>query len=172
MVMDTLAALAFSFEPPLEEYMYEKPKNKNEQIINDYMKGEIAFTGTITALICLIFLKSPLIHSIFRESQNDKYLMTAFFGLFIFMGIFNSFNARTHRINLLSHLSKNIIFVLVILFIFIVQITLIYYGGNLFRTYGLNIKEFIIMTLISIIVIPIDTIRKIYLRKKGKLGGV
>lgn len=28
MVMDTLAALAFAFEPPLKEYMYEKPKRK------------------------------------------------------------------------------------------------------------------------------------------------
>ena len=34
MVMDTLAGLAFSFEPPLIEYMEEKPKKKNESIIN------------------------------------------------------------------------------------------------------------------------------------------
>ena len=31
--MDTLAGIAFAYEPPLKEYMYEKPKNKNEQII-------------------------------------------------------------------------------------------------------------------------------------------
>ena len=36
MVMDTFAALAFSYEPALEEYMNEKPKCKNEQIINKY----------------------------------------------------------------------------------------------------------------------------------------
>ena len=172
MVMDTLAALAFSFEPPLEEYMEEKPKQNGEQIINNYMLGEIMFTGTITALICLIFLKSPLIHSIFRYSKEDKYLMTAFFGLFIFMGIFNSFNARTSRLNLLNHLSENKVFILVILFISVVQITLIYHGGNMFRTYGLTKREFIVMTIISASVIPIDFIRKQYLRKKGIVGGV
>lgn len=172
MVMDTLAGLAFSFEPALEEYMYEKPKKKDENIINKYMKDEIIFTGTFTALMCIFFLKSPFIHSIFRDSTNDQYLMTAFFGLFIFMGIFNCFNARTHRLNLFSNLSKNKVFLLVILFILIVQIYLIYYGGNMFRAYGLTPLEFEIMILLSLTVVPIDWIRKVYLRKKGEMGGV
>ena len=172
MVMDTLAALAFSYEPPLEEYMEEKPKTKDEQIINRYMKDEILFTGAFSSLICILFLKLPLIHSIFRDSKTDKYLMTAFFGLFIFMGIFNSFNARTHRLNLFANITKNKVFISVIALIVIVQIYLIYFGGKIFRTYGLNFIEFEIMILISLLVIPIDFIRKIYLRKHGEIGGV
>ena len=172
MVMDTLAALAFSYEPPLEEYMEEKPKSKKEQIINKYMKDEIMFTGTFSALICILFLKLPIIQNIFRDSKTDKYLMTAFFGLFIFMGIFNSFNARTHRLNLFSNLRKNKVFIAIIIFIIIVQIYLIYHGGEVFRTYGLTTSEFEIMILISMLVIPIDFIRKIYLRKQGEIGGV
>lgn len=172
MVMDTLAGIAFSFEPPLKEYMFEKPKSKNENIINRYMKDEIIFTGAFSALMCVFFLKSPFIHSIFRDSTNDKYLMTAFFGLFIFMGIFNSFNARTHRLNLLANLSKNKVFLIVIIFIIAVQIYLIYYGGDLFRAYGLNRLEFEIMLLLSLTVVPVDWLRKIYLRKQGEKGGV
>ena len=172
MVMDTLAALAFSYEPALEEYMEEVPKKKDEMIINRYMKDEILFTGLFSALMCVLFLKLPLIHKVFRDSKNDKYLMTAFFGLFIFMGIFNSFNARTHRLNLFSNLSKNKVFVAVILFILIVQIYLIYYGGEVFRTYGLNFFEFEIMILLSMLVIPVDFLRKIYLRHHGEKGGV
>lgn len=172
MVMDTLAGIAFSFEPPLKEYMEEKPKSKNENIINRYMKDEILFTGAFSALMCVFFLKSPFIHSIFRDSADDRYLMTAFFGLFIFMGIFNSFNARTHRLNLLANLSKNKVFLVVILFILIVQVYLIYYGGDLFRAYGLNIAEFEIMLLLSLTVVPVDWLRKIYLRKQGEIGGV
>lgn len=172
MVMDTLAGIAFSYEPPLKEYMYEKPKTKNENIINRYMKDEIIFTGAYSALMCVFFLKAPFIHSIFRDSADDKYLMTAFFGLFIFMGIFNSFNARTHRLNLLANLSKNKVFLIVILFILIVQIYLIYYGGDLFRAYGLSPTEFEIMLLLSITVVPIDWLRKIYLRHQGEIGGV
>ena len=172
MVMDTLAALAFSYEPPLKEYMLEKPKDKNEQIINKYMKGEIIFTGTFSAVMCIVFLKFPLIHSIFRDSKSDKYLLTAFFGLFIFMGIFNSFNARTNRLNLCSHLIENKVFLAVIILILIIQIYLIYYGGNIFRTYGLNLVEFETMIILSMTVIPIDFLRKLYLRKQGIIGGV
>ena len=158
MVMDTFAGLAFSFEPPLKEYMDEYPKKKDEPIINKYMWHEIIFTGTYSSLL--------------RDGDNNKYLMSAFFGLFIFIGIFNCFNARTHRLNLFAHLYKNKPFIAVISFIVLIQILLIYYGGNLFRTVGLNFKEFQIMILLAFTVIPIDWIRKIYLRTKGVKGGV
>ena len=63
-------------------------------------------------------------------------------------------------------------FLLIIGFIVIVQIILIYYGGNLFRTSGLTFKEFEIMILLSLTVIPVDWIRKLILRKKGIKDGV
>ncbi len=172
MVMDTLAGIAFSFEVPLEEYMDEVPKKKDEMIINKYMLGEILFTGIMSAVLCILFLKLDFFHSLFRVDGKDFYFLTAFFGVFIFMGIFNCFNARTHRLNLLAHLSKNKIFVFTIIFIILVQVLLIYYGGELFRTIGLNYKEFSYMIMFSLLVIPIDLIRKIYLRKKGEIGGV
>lgn len=172
MVMDTLAGIAFAYEPPLKEYMKELPKKKEEPIINRYMMDEILFTGFYSALLCVLFLKVPFIHELFRIDPNDKYFLTAFFGLFIFMGIFNSFNARTHRLNLLSHLYENKVFVVTILFIVIVQVILIYYGGDLFRTAGLTIREFEIMLLLALTVVPVDWFRKIYLRLHGMKGGV
>ena len=172
MVMDTLAALAFSYEPPLLEYMEEFPKKRDEEIINKYMKNEIIFTGTYSSLLCILFLKLPFISSLFRSDIHNIYLMTAFFGLFIFSGIFNSFNARTHRLNLFSNILKNKVFLIVILFIIIVQVILLYFGGDLFRTSALTLTEFIIMLIFSATVIPIDFIRKILLRKKGIIGGV
>ena len=172
MVMDTFAGLAFSFEPPLKEYMDEYPKDKNEPIINKYMWHEIIFTGAYSSLLCILFLKLPIISAIFRDGDNNKYLMSAFFGLFIFIGIFNCFNARTHRLNLFAHLYKNKPFIAIISFIVLVQIFLIYYGGNLFRTVGLNFKEFQFMILLAFSVIPVDWFRKIYLRTKGIKGGV
>lgn len=172
MVMDTFAGLAFSFEPPLKEYMDEYPKDKNQPIINKYMWHEIIFTGAYSSLLCILFLKLPIISAIFRDGDNNKYLMSAFFGLFIFIGIFNCFNARTHRLNLFAHLYKNKPFIAIISFIVLVQILLIYYGGNLFRTVGLNFKEFQFMILLAFSVIPVDWFRKIYLRTKGIKGGV
>ena len=170
MVMDTLAGLAFAFEPPLIEYMYEKPKKKTESIINGYMISEIIFTGIYSAILCVVFLKSPNIFKLFRE--NTDYLMTAFFGLFIFIDIFNSFNARTSRINILANITKNKVFIIIMSFIIAVQILLIYKGGTVFRTTGLNINEFILMVLLAATVIPVDWIRKLLLKKRGSFVGV
>lgn len=164
MIMDTFAGIAFSFEPPLEEYMDEKPKSKNEPIINKYMYGQIIFTGLYSALICLLFLKLPLIQNFIRSDINSKYLMTAYFALFIFIGIFNAFNARTSRINILANIKKNKVFVIIIGFIFLVQIYLIYFGGNLFRTYGLTLNEFLLVIILSFSVVPFDMFRKFLIK--------
>ncbi|MEG1016139.1 MAG: HAD-IC family P-type ATPase, partial [Bacilli bacterium] len=172
MVMDTLAALAFSYEAPKEEYMKEKPKHKNEPIMNSYMINQIVVCGLYSSILCIIFLKSSFIHSLFRVGINDIYLYTAFFGLFIFISIFNMFNARTHRINILSSLFKNKVFLLVTIFIILVQILLIYYGGSLFRTTGLTLIEFQIMILISFSIVPVDILRKLYLKKTNNKNGV
>ena len=91
---------------------------------------------------------------------------------FIFIDIFNSFSARTNRLNLLSNITKNKVFLGIMLFIIIVQIILIYYGGTLFRTTGLTFKEFQIMIFIAFSVIPVDFIRKIYLRINKDYSGV
>ena len=165
MIMDTLAGLAFSFEPPLNEYMNEYPKQKDEAIINKYMYTEILITGFYSALICILFLKLPIVRTIIRVEDNYKYLMTAYFALFIFISIFNAFNARTKRINLLSNLTKNIVFLITFILIIIIQIYLIYFGGDLFRTYGLTSLEFIFVIILAFSVIPFDMIRKIIIKK-------
>ena len=172
MVMDTLAGIAFSYEAPLLEYMEEPPKKRDEKILNSYMIHEIVFTSIYSFLLCIFFLKSPFIHSFFREGRDDIYFMSAFFGLFIFMMIFNSFNARTSRLNIFANLLSNKVFMIVIAFIVVVQIILIYFGGDLFRTTSLSLKEVEIMLCCAFSVIPVEFFRKLYLKSKGKLGCV
>ena len=152
--------------------MQEPPKDKNEPIMNSYMYGEIIFTGLYSAILCIIFLKAPFIKDLIRPHINNNYLMTAYFALFIFIGIFNSFNARSERINILANITKNKVFLIIIGFIVIVQIYLIYFGGTLFRTYGLTASEFALVLLLAFTVIPIDFIRKIFLRRHHLKKGV
>ena len=167
MIMDTLSGFAFSYEPALKEYMYELPKKKEENIINKYMLNQILVTGIVSSCLCIFFLKSNLTNNIFGNS-----LLTAFFGLIIFISILNSFSARTHRLNILANIFKNKVFIFVITFVFLMQIYLIYYGGEIFRTNGLSISEFIIMFMFSLLVIPVDFIRKLILKNKGCELGV
>ena len=149
--------------------MKEKPKQKNESIINRYMFGEIFFTGVYSAILCILFLKLPIFQKIYN---NNEHLMSAFFGLFIFIDIFNSFNARTHRLNLFANILRNKIFLSIVIFIACIQLLLIYFGGHLFRTVGLTFHELQFMILLAASVIPIDFLRKTFLRKKGIIGGV
>lgn len=164
MVMDTLAGLAFSYEPPLLEYMHEFPNKKDASIINRYMINEIFITGLYSSILCVLFLKVPFIKELYR---NEELFMTGFFALFIFIGVFNSFNARTTRLNLIGDLFKNKPFILVILFIILVQVILIYFGHNIFRTADLSIYEFLITIIISLTVIPFDMFRKLIIKKKN-----
>lgn len=167
MVMDTLAGLAFAGEAPLPEYMEESPKRRDEKIINKYMASQIFFTGMYTTIMSIAFLKFPSIRDLFRSAPDDRYLLTGFFAFFMFSAVFNSMNARTQRLNLLSHITNNKAFVTIMTLVFITQVFLIYNGGAVFRAYGLNFSEFRIAFLFAFIIIPIDLMRKSFLRMKA-----
>ena len=160
MIMDTLAGLAFAYEEPLLSYMDEKPKSKKEPIINKYMYEEIVFTGLYSSLLCILFLKIPFVKSLIRYDVNDKYFLTAFFALFVFMGIFNAFNTRTNKYNLFYGIKNNKVFLIIFMLVAIMQIYFIYYGGIIFRTYGLNLKELLIVLGLAFSVVPVDLFRK------------
>mgnify|MGYP004595187931 FL=1 len=166
MIMDTFAGIAFSFEAPLKEYMDELPKDKNTKIINKYMYSQILWTGAYSALLCLLFLKLPFFSEFIRYDAEDKYLLTTYFAMFIFIGIFNAFNARTTRINIFAGLSQNKVFIFIFIFIFLAQLWIIYNGHDIFRTYGLLPKELALSLLLALTVFPVDYIRKYLLKLK------
>ena len=161
MIMDTLAGLAFAYEEPFISYMNEKPKTKEERIINKYMYEEIVLTGSYSALLCILFLKISFIKEFIRYDVNDKYFLTAFFCLFVFIGIFNAFNTRTNKINLAYRIANNKVFLIIFILVAIIQLYFIYFGGSIFRTYGLNLKELLFVLLMAFTVIPFDILRKI-----------
>ena len=163
MIMDTLAGLAYSYEVPLIRYMKELPIKKNENILNKYMYSSIIVNSLYCSIILIIFLISKYTYLIIRNNINT--LLTGFFSLFVFFSIFNAFNARSERINILSGIHKNKVFLCILLFIFLAQLYIIYFGGTLFRTFGLNIKELLFILIISTSVIIVDMIRKLLIRR-------
>lgn len=167
-IMDTLAGLAFAGEPPLKEYMEERPTRRNEPVLSRHMIRQIVFTGVYTVGLCLVFLKAPFFREFFRYEENKLPFYTAFFALFVFSGVFNAFNARTERINLLSHLKNNKTFVVFILIVIAVQLLLVYFGGTLFRCCGLAPKELALTLALAATVIPVDFIRKVLYKKAVK----
>lgn len=167
MVMDTLAGLAFAGEAPLPEYMEESPKKRDERIINKYMASQIFFSGLYTTAMSIAFLKYSGIRDLYRTAPDDRYLLTGFFAFFMFTAIFNSMNARTQRLNLMSHIMKNRAFISIMTMVAAIQVALIYYGKSVFRTYGLTFTEFRIAFLFALLIIPIDLMRKSVLRMRA-----
>lgn len=165
-IMDTLAGLAYAGEPPLPETMEEPPKRRDEPIFTGEMLGQVLWMGCFTIGLCLLFLTLPAFRQTLGFYQNPVYFLTVFFAFFIFCGIFNSFNARTPRLNLLANLKENPAFVGVMGAVSLVQAALIYCGGSLFRTSALTPRHFLLAVLAAASVIPADLLRKYLLRSK------
>lgn len=159
-IMDTLGGLAFAKEAASRDCMRENPKRRDEPILNGYMINQIVLQGAFTVCLYIAFLCSPSIRSLFRSSQNDVYLLTAFFALFIFSSVFNCFNARTDRLGLLAGIGKNLTFVFIMSAVLEIQILFIYLGGDVLRSAPLTPRELLITMLLSLFVFPADFLRK------------
>ena len=170
-IMDTLGGLAFAGEAPNVDYMREKPKKREEPILNKYMISQIALSGIFTVGLFVAFLLCPAITSSFKTSSDNSTLLSAFFALFIFASVFHCFNARTDRIFLLNKLSKNKPFIFIMALILTVQILFIYLGGSVLRTVPLTLNELKITLLLALSVFPADLLRKLFLRIIGKKRG-
>jgi len=182
LVMDTLAALAFGGEAALEKYMDEQPKKRNESIINKYMWSEILTSGIVISAICLIFIELPYFrHTFFGLddftklnilNQVDKMkldvILTAFFALFIFSSIFNGFSTRTNSLNLFEKIGSNTGFLKVMGSIAVIQVIITYFGGEILRTAGLSLTQWVIVLLLALIVIPVDLLRKLILKSTNR----
>ena len=170
-IMDTLGGLAFAGEAPSPLCMKEPPKRRGEPILNGYMINQIAVLGGSTVALCLFFLLSPSVSSHFRYAPDGIYLLTAFFALFIFTSVFNCFNCRSDRLKMLSGLSKNPTFILIMGLILAVQIGFIYLGGSVLRTAPLTPSELSYTLLLSLAVFPAELLRRLLWRLLGRKQG-
>ncbi len=160
MIMDTLGGLAFAGEPPLSSYLTEKPKPRNASLINGSMLNQIVFSGGYVLLLCGLFLGLPYFRNTFGFANAPLAYLTSFFVLFIFAGVFTCFNVRTERINILANLSQNKPFLLIMLFISLVQITMVCLGGAVFRTVPIAMQMWCKLIILAFSVIPIEALRK------------
>ncbi len=161
-IMDTLGGLAFAGEPALDYYMQEKPKRRDEPILDKKMLKNVALRGAFTLCLCTLFLSLGIFKDIFGYYSDSTRFLTAFYALFIFCGLINSFLARSERFNILSNISKNKPFLFIMLLIFSVQLCMIYFGGALFRTVPLSINEILITLLLSFLVLLFDIIKRVF----------
>ena len=155
-IMDTLGGLAFAGEAPLDYYMMEKPKRRDEPILSRQVLSHILLNGAFTLGLLVLFLVHPYFRGIY---ENSALLFTAFYALFIFSGIFNSFAARSERLFILHNIGKNKPFIFIMLLVTVIQLFIIYFGGELFRSIPLLPTELGVAVLLAGSVLIFDMVR-------------
>ena len=141
--------------------MDEPPKRRDENIIINKMASAIGVGSLWTFTLSLFFLLTPFVHEHFRAALDNHYLLTGYFTFFVFIAVFNAFNARTDRMNLFDNIGGNKGFLNIMALIVVVQLIMTYLGGDVLRCYGLTGAEWIFLLALAVTIIPVDLMRKL-----------
>lgn len=173
LVMDGLGAIMLGNEPVHEEYMKDKPRRRDENIISKKMAGQILTMGLWVTVLSFVFLKLPFFDRFF-DSEEQK--LTAYFVLFIATSLFNAFNVRDDGFGIFKDLNANpgflkVFFTIIIVQAFIVNATLIPFPlfkwiGEMFSCVPFGITGWICVFVLAALIIPVDFIRKAVIGNK------
>lgn len=171
LIMDTFAALALASLPPSPEVMNEPPRRADAFIITPTMGWRIVGMGIFFTAVLWIILQYLRIHvgdDIEAFSLSDflasfattdaprlsAYDLTVFFCVFVFMQVWNLFNARAFRLghSAFHDLRTSKVFFGVLAVIFAGQFAIVYLGGNMFNVVPLPLDD---MLLIAAVTSPI-----------------
>lgn len=142
LIMDTFAALALATEPANNAVMNDRPRDPKAFIITKAMWTEILGVGLVYTGILLYLLISNICS------------LTEFFTIFVMLQFWNLFNARVFGQNrsIFNGLLNNPAFIGICAVIFIGQILIVQFGGNVFRTEPLDIETWLKIVGITAVV--------------------
>jgi Ca2+-transporting ATPase len=143
LIMDTFAAMALASLPPSESVMKERPRDRRRFIISRPMKSFILGVGLAMTAILLVFFfwfESTPGQNITGEpwaknSGFSRYELSVFFTIFVMLQFWNLFNAKAFLTgkSAFSGLSSCRGFLLIVILIFLGQIGIITFGGQMFN---------------------------------------
>ena len=159
--MDSLGAMLLGQEPALEKYMTEKPRRRDESIVNKKMFAQFTFMGVYMLISSLVYFFVPTIRGFFG---TDEQFMTGYFAMFMFMAILNGFNVRTDGFNIFEQMSENKNFMKILLIMLLATVALCIIGGpigEMFSCTRFGIKGWLFVLVSGLTIIPVDMIRKL-----------
>lgn len=135
LIMDTFAALALATEPPNPQVLRRSPRSANAFIITGTMATQITALGLSFLVFMVGILKFDL-----RDGSINTYELSVFFAIFVFLQLWNLFNARCFGLSIsaFTGLLKNPAFGAIAATIFIGQVVMVQYGSSAFRTVPLT----------------------------------
>lgn len=162
-VMDTLNSLSFGGEPAKDEYMLEQPIQKGSKLLSKETLSQI-----IVSTAAFIGVFGITLLPVFRQMfVTEEVYLTARFALLISIATINGFNIRTDGFNLFKGIGKNKLFIEIAIGIFVGLFLLVTFGEAYLNTVPLSTIQWLSILGLSLLIIPIDMVRKIIIRKKG-----
>jgi Ca2+-transporting ATPase len=163
LIMDTFAALALATEPPHRDVLNRPPRSPQDFIVTKPMANNI-FSVAAVFLVVLI----ALLRYIQRDGVTD-YELSVFFTVFVMLQFWNMFNARCLGMNssALAGFWHNRGFVLIAAAIFLGQVAIVQFGGSVFRTEPLTLRDWLIITAATSLVLWIGELFRFASRLRG-----
>jgi calcium-translocating P-type ATPase len=158
-VMDTMAALAFGCEPANDKLMKESPVPRSEGIVTGKMLGQILCGAFVISSLVLVLLCRPF--GIGEGIVRPESVKTAVFAVFMMAITFNAFSVRTSSVDIFNGLAQNKMFLCIMIGIFVFQYMVVTFGGKVLGCTSLNCREWLYCTMLAILVLPADFIRKL-----------
>jgi Ca2+-transporting ATPase len=142
LIMDTFAAAALASLPPEKSVMQEKPRRNDSFIIIPKMRSNILVTGFAFVLLML-----GLLYCLSENGGVPIYGLSFFFTFFVMLQFWNLFNAKAFQTgrSALCGLKKSSGFLLIAGIILLGQIVIVEFGGAVFRTVPLSLRDWLII---------------------------
>lgn len=164
LIMDTFAALALASLPPSPEVMNKPPRRSNAFIITPAMGVRIIGLGIFFTLVLWGFLHYLRIHvgdsistwetgeffsSLLKPEAHalSEYDLTIFFCGFVFIQVWNLFNARAFMSghSAFHDMIHSKVFFGVLAVIFFGQIAIVYLGGEMFNVTAIPFSDLLLI---------------------------
>ncbi len=165
LIMDTFAALALATEPPHRSVMDRPPRNPKDFIVSKVMAKNIL----TVAAVFLVFLVWFLLH-IQADGTVTEYELSVFFTVFVMLQCWNLFNARClgQSHSAFRGILENKGFVVIASAIFVGQIFIVQFGGGLFRTVPLSLRDWVLIVLGTSVVLWSGEFSRLFKRLRLK----
>ena len=164
LIMDTFAAMALASLPPSREVMNDKPRSQSDFIISRPMMKGILFEGIVFFILMFAFL----LHCFYDDVEEgvQRHELTLFFTTFVMIQVWNLFNAKTLGSNhsAFRYLWRNRGLLIVLVMIIVGQWLIVEYGGEMFRTDGMNWKEWAAVIGLTSIVMWVGEVWRMFKR--------
>lgn len=153
LIMDTFAAGALASLPPDLNVMSEKPRRNKDFIITPPMKNHILFAGiSFTVLLLLMlfsFANTECLNAMFAHvapSDQYAYALSFFFTTFVMLQFWNLFNAKAFMTgkSAFGNMAQSKAFIVVVVVILLGQVLIVQFGGDMFRTVPLHLRDWLI----------------------------